>query len=137
MAGGSPKRKRKTKIKVNDETSLEHLMQEAYDDSCNQINESQDNIADLKGKTITNTEVEDLVKIAREKSNALKLKENAIKIKLDIAKLQSDIIKIKMGKIKNDEDDEKGTSITDGQSPDLNHLSDLRQFLENKKNNKN
>jgi hypothetical protein len=87
-----PARKRKHDVKVNDNESLEGLMQETYNDACLQINDVQRTINELT--TGSNPEgVDDLTKIAKEKGNLLKVKDSAIRVKLEIAKLQSDIIK--------------------------------------------
>jgi hypothetical protein len=85
-------RKRKHDVKVNDNESLEGLMQETYNDACLQINDVQRTINELS--TAADPEdVDDLTKIAKEKGNLLKVKDSAIRVKLEIAKLQSDIIK--------------------------------------------
>ena len=84
-------RKRKHDVKVNDNESLEGLMQETYNDACLQINDVQRTINELT--TGVNPDgVDDLTKIAKEKGNLLKVKDSAIRVKLEIAKLQSDII---------------------------------------------
>ena len=85
-------RKKKLKIKLNDNDSLESLMQEVYNDSCLQINDSQKIVNELANMIHTES-VDDLTKITREKSNALKIKETAIKLKLESGKLMSEIIK--------------------------------------------
>ena len=85
-------RKRKHDVKVNNNDSLEGLMQETYNDACLQINDVQRTINELT--TGSNPDgVDDLTKIAKEKGNLLKVKDSAIRVKLEIAKLQSDIIK--------------------------------------------
>lgn len=85
-------RKRKQDVKVNDNASLEGLMQETYNDACLQINDVQRTINELT-TGVTPDGVDDLTKIAKEKGNLLKVKDSAIRVKLEIAKLQSDIIK--------------------------------------------
>jgi hypothetical protein len=85
-------RKRKQDVKVNDNESLEGLMQETYNDACLQINDVQRTINELT-TGVTPDGVDDLTKIAKEKGNLLKVKDSAIRVKLEIAKLQSDIIK--------------------------------------------
>lgn len=85
-------RKRKHDVKVNNNDSLEGLMQETYNDACLQINDVQRTINELT--TGANPDgVDDLTKVAKEKGNLLKVKDSAIRVKLEIAKLQSDIIK--------------------------------------------
>ena len=85
-------RKRKTDVKVNNTDSLEGLMQETYNDACLQINDAQRTINELT-TSATPQDVDDLTKLAKEKSGLLKVKDSAIRIKLELAKLQSDIIK--------------------------------------------
>ena len=85
-------RKRKTDVKVNNTDSLEGLMQETYNDACLQINDAQRTINELS-TSANPTDVDDLTKLAKEKSGLLKVKDSAIRIKLELAKLQSDIIK--------------------------------------------
>jgi hypothetical protein len=85
-------RKKRTDIKVNNNDSLEGLMQETYNDACLQINDAQRSI-NLLSNTIVPTDVDDITKIAKETGNMMKIKDSAIKIKLELAKLQSDIIK--------------------------------------------
>lgn len=85
-------RKKKQQIKTNDKTSLEGLLQETYNDACSNINDVQNTINNMTNAAEV-VDIDDLTKIAREKSNALKVKDSAIKIKLEIAKLQNDILK--------------------------------------------
>ena len=85
-------RKSKTDVKVNNNDSLESLMQETYNDACLQINDAQRTINELTNST-TPQDVDDITKISKEKSGLLKVKDSAIRIKLELAKLQSDIIK--------------------------------------------
>lgn len=85
-------RKKKQDIKVNDNESLEGIMQETYNDACLQISDSQRTINELTASA-TPVDIDDLTKIAKEKGNLLKVKDSAIRIKLELAKLQSDIIK--------------------------------------------
>jgi len=85
-------RKKKQEVKLNDNDSLEGLMQETYNDACLQINDAQKTINELT-TAATTQDVDDLTKIAKEKGGLLKVKDSAIRIKLEVAKLQSDIIK--------------------------------------------
>lgn len=85
-------RKKKQDIRVNDSSSLESLMQETYNDACNQILDAQKVINELT----VSAEPEDIrghTDIASQRTNALKIKDSAIKIKLDLAKLQNEILK--------------------------------------------
>jgi len=85
-------RRKKQEVKINNVDSLEGLMQETYNDVCLQIIDTQTSINELT-KSTTPEDVDDITKIAKEKSNLLKVKDSAIRIKLELAKLQSDIIK--------------------------------------------
>jgi hypothetical protein len=87
-------RKKKQDIKVNNNDSLEGLMQETYNDACLQINDAQKTINELSNSA-NPTDVDDLTKIAKEKGGLLKIKDSAIRIKLELARLQSDILKNK------------------------------------------
>jgi hypothetical protein len=85
-------RKKKQEVKVNSTASLEGLLQETYNDACLQITEAQVGINELANAATPN-DVDDYTKIAKEKSNFLKVKDSAIRIKLELAKVQSDLIK--------------------------------------------
>lgn len=85
-------RKTKLNIEINSDSSLQGLMQEVYNNACNQIIDSQKIITELTS-TADPADIDDHTKIARAKTDALKIKDSAIKIKLDVGKLQSDIIK--------------------------------------------
>ena len=85
-------RKKKLNIEVNSNSSLQDLVQEVYNNSCNQINEAQKIINEITVKG-TAEDVDDVAKLAKAKTDALKVKDSAIKVKLDVGKLQNDIIK--------------------------------------------
>jgi hypothetical protein len=119
-------RKRKQDVKVNNNESLEGLMQETYNDACLQINDAQKTINELAASA-TATDVDDLVKIAKEKGGLLKVKDSAIRIKLELAKLQSDIIK-------NRGDVESAISERSNGSASLNDFRTIREMLKNNNN---
>ena len=119
-------RKRKQDVKVNNNESLEGLMQETYNDACLQINDTQKTINELAASA-TATDVDDLVKIAKEKGGLLKVKDSAIRIKLELAKLQSDIIK-------NRGDVESAISERSNGSASLNDFRTIREMLKNNNN---
>ena len=73
-------RKRKHDVKVNDNESLEGLMQETYNDACLQITDVQRTINELSVAADPEG-VDDLTKIAKEKGNLLKVKDSAIRVK--------------------------------------------------------
>ena len=85
-------RKKKQQIKVNQTDSLENLMQETYNDACSQLLDAQKTINEMSNAAEPE-DVSDYSIIAKERTNALKIKDSAIKIKLEIAKLQNDILK--------------------------------------------
>lgn len=85
-------RSKKQKIEINNNDSLQGLMQEVYNNACNQLNDSQKVINEI-AVAASPQDVDDYAKIATSKINALKLKDSAIKIKLDVGKLQNEIIK--------------------------------------------
>jgi len=120
-------RKKKTDVKVNDNSSLENLMQETYNDACLQINDAQKTINELAASA-TPTDVDDLTKIAKEKGNLLKIKDSSIRIKLEIAKLQSDIIK-------NRGDVDSAVSERSSGSASLSDFKSIREMLKKEKNN--
>jgi len=85
-------RRKKTKLKLNDIDSLTYLMQETYNDACNQQIDAQRAINEMV-HAAQPEDVADITSIAREKANLLKIKDSAIKIKLELSKLKSEIIK--------------------------------------------
>jgi hypothetical protein len=117
-------RKKKQEVKVNNNESLEGLMQETYNDACLQINDAQKTINELSASA-TPVDIDDLTKIVKEKGNLLKVKDSAIKIKLEIAKLQSDIIK-------NRGDVESTVSERSDGSASLNDFRTIREMIKNK-----
>jgi hypothetical protein len=120
-------RKTKQDVKVNNNASLEGLMQETYNDACLQITDSQKTINELSSSA-TPVDVDDYTKIAKEKGNLLKIKDSAIRIKLEIAKLQSDIIK-------NRGDVDSAVSERSNGSASLSDFKSIREMLKNDKNN--
>jgi hypothetical protein len=116
-------RKKKQDVKVNNNESLEGLMQETYNDACLQINDAQRTINELSASA-TPADVDDLTKIAKEKGNLLKVKDSAIRIKLELAKLQSDIIK-------NRGDVESTINERSHGSASLNDFKSIREMLKN------
>lgn len=85
-------RRKKNKIKLNDITSVESLLQETYMDACKLIDNAQ-NIVDIIQQTAEPENVDQITKIAKEKSTALKVKDSGIRIKIELAKLMNEIIK--------------------------------------------
>ena len=120
-------RKKKQDIRINDNTSLEGLCQETYNDACLQIIDSQKTINELSASA-TPVDVDDLTKIAKEKGNLLKIKDSAIRIKLELAKLQSDIIK-------NRGDIDSAVNERSNGTASLSDFKSIREMLKNEKNN--
>lgn len=120
-------RKTKQDVKVNNNESLEGLMQETYNDACLQITDSQKAINELSSSA-TPADVDDYTKIAGTKGNLLKIKDSAIRIKLELAKLQSDIIK-------NRGDVDSAVSERSNGSASLSDFKSIREMLKNDKNN--
>lgn len=85
-------RRKKNKIKLNDVSSVENLLQETYIDACNQIVNAQQ-VIDYLTLNVKTTDIDEMTKLAKERTNALKLKETAAKMKLEIGKLMNEIIK--------------------------------------------
>lgn len=121
-------RKRKQQIKVNNTESLEGLIQEVYNDACSLINDAQRTINELTNSTLPE-DVDDATKVAKEKTNAHKVKESGIKIKLEVAKLKADIIK------HNGNLEETSQTRSVAGAPSLDDFKGLRQWL--KTNNDN
>jgi hypothetical protein len=115
-------RKKKQDIKVNNSTSLESLMQETYNDACGQLLDAQKTINEMTNAADPE-DVGDLSTIARERSNALKIKDSAIKIKLEIAKLQNDILK-------HNGDIEKGVESHSSGQASAEDFDKIREMIE-------
>lgn len=88
-----PTGRKKHKVVINNDESLQGLMQETYNDACLQITESQRAMNELTASAGNPENVDDIVKISKAKSDLLKNKDSAIKIKLEMCKIQSDIVK--------------------------------------------
>jgi len=83
---------KKQTIEINSNESLRGVMQEVYNNACNQIGDAQKVINELVAAA-NPEDIDDVTKIAKAKTDALKVKDSAIKIKLELGKLQSNIIK--------------------------------------------
>ena len=85
-------RSKRQKIEVNSTDSLQSVLQEVYNNVCTQINDAQKVVNEISAGA-TPEDVDEWAKVAKAKTDALKLKDSAIKTKLDIGKLQSDVLK--------------------------------------------
>lgn len=119
-------RKRKQQIKVNNNDSLEGLLQEVYNDACTQIQQAQNTINELTSGFIPD-DIDDATKIAKEKTNAQKTKTDNIKIKLEVAKLQTDVIK------HNGNLEEANESRTSSGAPSLDDFKEIRNMVKEAK----
>jgi hypothetical protein len=115
-------RKKRQQIKINDSDALQGLLQEAYNDACANIIAAQSNINEM-ANAAEPQDVDDLTKIAKEKTSALKVKDSAIRLKLEIAKMAADIIKSK-GNV------EEAVSERTGGKPSLNDFKAIRKMME-------
>jgi hypothetical protein len=116
-------RKRKQVIKLNNVESLQGLMQETYNDAVGQIFQLQNSITEI-GLSVKPEDVDDVTKIAREKSGMLKLKDSAIRIKLEVGKIMVDLIKHD-GNIENSE----LVNISNTAAPTTDDLDLIRQYI--------
>jgi predicted metalloprotease with PDZ domain len=117
-------RRKKLNITVNNLESLQDLMQEVYNDACGQIIDAQNTINALMNGSEA-VDVDDHVKLAKGKTDALKLKDSAIKLKLDVGRLQNEIIK-HGGDAKKALDEVSGNS---GSGASLEAFSKIREFM--------
>jgi len=115
--------KRKASIKFNDILSIEAVLQEVYLESCDNMNDIQNAIAELKGATPN--DVDDYVKLAKAKTDFIKEKSNNLKIKLDIGRLQND-------SIKHSGDVKAGLADTSGSDIALGDFSNIRKLIDEK-----
>lgn len=120
-------RKKRQRIKTNNNESLESLLQETYNDACVNIIDAQRTINEMVNSAEPE-DVDDLTKIAKEKTNALKIKDSAIKIKLEIAKLQNDILK-------HGGDMNKALEERSAGKVSLNDFKAIRKMIEDTSNN--
>jgi len=121
-------RKKKQDIKVNDNNSLEGVMQEVYNDACLQIIETQNCINEL-GVGNKPENIGEVAIIVKEKGGMLKLKDSAIRIKLEVAKLQSDIIKNRGDVVSSVDERSAGTAS-------IKDFNSIREMLKNNKEQK-
>ena len=119
-------RKKKQKIETNHKGSLEGLLQEIYSDACANINDAQNTINEM-ANAAEPEDVDDLSKIAKSKTDALKIKDSAMKVKLEVAKIQNDSIK------HNGDIAAAVSERTDGKV-DVNDFREIRRMIENTSN---
>ncbi len=119
-------RKKKQKIETNNKGSLEGLLQEIYSDACANINDAQNTINEM-ANAAEPEDVDDLTKIAKSKTDALKVKDSAMKVKLELAKIQND-------SIKHNGDVAAAVSERADGKVDINDFREIRRMIENSSN---
>ena len=89
----SPKKK-KYSVKLNNNDKIEQLLQEAYDQACQQYHSIQDEINKLSNTTTFNDlDIDGKEKYGKIMNNYLTLQQKAIGLKFDIARLMAEIVK--------------------------------------------
>ena len=85
---------RKMQIKLNSTDKIEQLLQEAYDLTCKQINDIQNEMNKLSNScNLGDVTIEEKTKYAKAMNDFIGSREKAITKKFDIAKLMAEIVK--------------------------------------------
>jgi hypothetical protein len=85
---------RKLQIKLNSNEKIEQLLQEAYDLTCKQINDIQNEMNKLSNScNLADVTIEEKTKYAKAINDFIGSREKAIAKKFEIAKLMSEIVK--------------------------------------------
>jgi hypothetical protein len=85
---------RRLQIRLNSNEKIEHLLQEAYDLTCKQINDIQNEMNKLSNScNLADVTIEEKTKYAKAINDFIGSREKAITKKFDIAKLMAEIIK--------------------------------------------
>lgn len=85
---------RKLQIKLNSNEKIEQLLQEAYDLTCKQINDIQNEMNKLSNScNLADVTIEEKTKYAKAMNDFMGSREKAISKKFDIAKLMVEIVK--------------------------------------------
>ena len=107
----SPKKKKYT-VKLDNNEKIEHLLQETYDQACQQHRAIQDEINKLSNTTAFNDlDIDGKEKYGKIMNNYLTLQQKAIAQKFDIARLMSEVVK-HGGDVKGALDASKGMQTT-------------------------
>lgn len=84
----------KYKVKLNSSANIEELLQETYNQACQQINLIQDEMNKLANSTVLSSEITDVrVKYAKAMNDFIVNKDKAIGRKLEIAKFLGEVMK--------------------------------------------
>ena len=85
---------RRLQIKLNSNEKIEQLLQEAYDLTCKQINDIQNEMNKLSNSCdLSNVTLEEKTKYAKAMNDFIGSREKAITKKFDIARLMAEIVK--------------------------------------------
>lgn len=85
---------KKMQIKLNSNEKIEQLLQEAYDLTCKQINDIQNEMNKLSNScNLADVTIEEKTKYAKAMNDFIGSREKAITKKFDIAKLMAEIVK--------------------------------------------
>lgn len=85
---------KRLQIKLNSTGKIEQLLQEAYDLSCKQINDIQNEMNKLSNScNLSDVTIEEKTKYAKAMNDFIGSREKAITKKFDIAKLMAEIVK--------------------------------------------
>lgn len=85
---------RKLNIKLNSNDKIEQLLQEAYDLTCKQINDIQNEMNKLSNScNLADVTIEEKTKYAKAMNDFIGSREKAITKKFDIARLMAEIVK--------------------------------------------
>ena len=85
---------KRIQIKLNSTGKIEQLLQEAYDISCKQINDIQNEMNKLSNScNLADVTIEEKTKYAKAMNDFIGSREKAITKKFDIAKLMAEIVK--------------------------------------------
>lgn len=85
---------KRIQIKLNSNEKIESLLQEAYDLTCKQINDIQNEMNKLSNScNLADVTIEEKTKYAKAMNDFMGSREKAISKKFDIAKLMAEIVK--------------------------------------------
>ena len=120
---------KKYKVKINDDTNLQLLLQELYNEACKNIEQVQTEMNKLMNSVVLNNEATDAkAKYAKAMNDYIANKDKAIGRKLEIAKLLAEIIKFK-GNV--------NSALNDGEIVgDWSEILDNENPIENTTNNR-
>lgn len=85
---------KRLQIKLNSNEKIEQLLQEAYDLTCKQINDIQNEMNKISNScNLSDVTIEEKTKYAKAMNDFMTSREKAITKKFDIAKLMAEIVK--------------------------------------------